>query len=637
MQNSAVRWKMLLALCGCFFYAADGFAVCYYITTHGGEEYSSVYPPYDLTFPHDAPLSPAEIQRRQRIGHLSITFDNTGCSKEPFPNSLLAPPPPRNDPPPTRPPLSSSTLPTAPPPPTAPAPVARQVAAQTSSRQGMNINHLLDTLGAMDAALSRQDVQTYQLYLAAQLSINRANGEDEAQTKILSRADYVRDLQQQLQRVSSYQMSHQEPLIDIDMETNSATVISSVTLNGEYKNGLPIHTAYRETAVFVWDESLNQAVLKELSMQPETSTAEASQAAADKASDVEFCQGVTGLAVAECEVLVQFYTDTQGRYWEQTSGWLQNKAPCSWSGVTCAAERVVELKLIRKNLRGRLPNLSALTQLQVLDIEKNKLSGEVPDLSALTALKVVDLSRNSFLGALPDISSLNKLEVFEAHKNSFVGELPDFSRLTQLKELDVSSNQITGSIPDLSKLEQLRLLNLSNNRLSGALQGLSGLRALRELLLHKNNLSGTLTELGSLQQMRKLYLSDNQFSGELPDLSNLRWLEQLVVFNNQLSGQLPASLNQLNDIEWLQMNDNQFSGSIPDLSNLKRLKILNLANNQLCGVVPDWLLTSNLKRNTSNLTLFNNRLTANTPDMQQFLEEKEPGWATSQQAIDTCP
>lgn len=644
-------WGAILAL-SYLLYATNSFAVCYYITTPSGDEYSSIFPPYDLSFPRTEPLSPAEIKRRERIGYLTITMDRTGCGKNPFPETVLNPPtnkpnvvlPERTEQPP------APRRPTATPPSPAPSPAtdARYrpttppppTAAKLDSPQGITLNHMMDTINSMDAALSRKDLQTYQLYLAAQLSINQTSAEGEASSpKSLSRADYISDLQQQLQRVSSYNISHQDMEIEVDAETNTATVKASVKLNGEYKNALPLNTTYQETAVFVWDNSLKQAVLQELTMQPEIAgeaTVPATETAV-MAGDDNFCQDVKGIEQAECEVLLQFHASTGGTQWEAVSGWLQTKEPCLWGGVACEAGHVIELRLIRKNLSGRLPDLSGLSKLQVLDIEKNKISGEVPDLSALSELRVLDLSRNSLLGAVPNISALSQLEVFEGHKNGFLGALPDFSKLTQLAELDLSSNQLSGSLPDFSQLKQLRKLNLSNNRLSGELQGLSGLSNMLELRLHKNQLSGSLADIGSLKQIRKLYLSDNQFSGELPDLSRLRWLETLIVSNNQLSGPLPASLNQLNDVEWLQMNDNQFSGRIPDLSNLKRLKALYLSNNQLCGEVPQWLLSSNLKRNTSNFKLANNRLVASSPEMQQFLQQKEPGWDVTQQAVGNCP
>jgi len=656
MQNIFIRWQIVLSILIYTLYAPSSWALCYYITNHEGEEYSSIFPPYDLSFPRANPLSKKEIKRRGRIGHLSIVMDRTGCSLEPFPEEVLNPPnklqvelPPNNTssrrtPPPKAPrrpqPIDSRYMPQTPTPPTTPEP--EPTVAQTTMTQA----HILDTLGSMDAALSRKDLQTYQLYLASELAISQSSGEDETLPKILSRTDYVSDLQQQLQRVSSYHISHQQAQINIDEENNMATVTSMVKLNGEYKNGLPINTTYYEDARFVWDAVLKQAVLKELVMQreaseenlePKEAVTEEPIIAEESNAETGPCQDIKGLSHAECEVLVQFYESTQGSQWKKVAGWLQTKQPCRWSGVACEAGHVIAIKLIRKNLRGRLPDLTGLAKLQVLDIEKNKITGEVPSLSALTELKTLDLSRNNFEGSLPDISTLKKLEILEAHKNKFAGALPDFSKLSQLKVLNLSGNQLSGSLPDLSKLEQLRELKLSNNRLSGELKGLSGLTSLHELLLHKNNLSGSLADIGSLKQIRKLYLSNNQFSGELPDLSGLRWLEKLIVSNNQLSGALPASLNQLKDVEWLQINDNQLSGMIPDLSNLKRLKVLYVSNNQLCGEVPDWLLSSNLKRNTSNLKLSNNRLAASSSQMQQFLQQKEPGWAASQQVVGSCP
>ncbi len=628
-----MQWQTFLVLFLCVSVLPKADALCYYLTDSEGNQFSSIYPPYDLSYPREAPLTRTDAERLHRSGHLIITPNLIGCSKEPFPSSLFAAPPPppsatvatvnHSPQPAPAPSYSPSPAPPATPPESSP-PVAaaEEIPAlplsPPTTPDAMNESQVLKALEAMDTALSRKDLATYETYLADPLQITQTSANAPARLKTQPRVEYIADLQKQLQRVSSYKIIHKEAQITLDTANNSAKVVSKVSFSGVSKNNLPINREFIETAKFMWDANAQQAVLQELDMQQdvlEEASVEPMAASAAPPDTSTDCQAVKSLPTAECEALVQLYQSTGGAQWKKPNNWLSGSDPCQWRGVACNQQHVTELKLIRQDLRGPLPDLSALAQLQDLQLAKNKLTGSLPGLSHLTQLKKLDLSRNQFSGTLPDLSQLTQLEHFEADNNQFSGALPDFSKLRKLKVLALNNNELTGSITTLTSLD-----------------------GLLEVRLQKNQLSGSLADLGGLKQIRKLYLSDNQFSGELPDLSGLRWLENCVLSDNQLSGALPASLNQLTDLEWLQFEHNQFSGKIPDFSNLKRLKIFHATGNRLCGEVPAWLLESNLKRDTSSLKLSNNQLVASTPEMQKFLEHKEPGWASSQTASPAnCP
>ena len=109
----------------------------------------------------------------------------------------------------------------------------------------------------------------------------------------------------------------------------------------------------------------------------------------------------------------------------------------------------------------QLPDLSALTNLQRLDVSENQLT-ELPDLSALTNLQRLDVSHNQ-LTHLPDLSELKNLKRLAVNNNQLT-HLPDLSALKNLASLDVSYNQLT-HLPDLSKLTKLTGLYVSDNQL----------------------------------------------------------------------------------------------------------------------------------------------------------------------------
>jgi uncharacterized repeat protein (TIGR01451 family) len=252
------------------------------------------------------------------------------------------------------------------------------------------------------------------------------------------------------------------------------------------------------------------------------------------------CAAQSEIPEAECNTLVALYDSTDGPNWSDsaTNNWNKTNTPCSWTGVTCNGGRVTEIIRQSQNLNGNLPDLSALTQLQVLNLYNNQLSGTLPDLSALT----------------------------------------------QLQKLSFSSNQLSGSLPDLSALTQLQSLYLYNNQLSGTIPSeLGNLANLTLLSLGVNQLSGTIpSELNNLVNLTGLYLSDNQLSGSIPELSALTQLTVLHLFNNQLSGSIPE-LSALTQLYNLGLSSNQLSGTIPDLSSLTALTITDLGYNQLTG------------------------------------------------------
>lgn len=100
------------------------------------------------------------------------------------------------------------------------------------------------------------------------------------------------------------------------------------------------------------------------------------------------CNDVTEIPVSECEALIFLFSKSNGIAWSNRENWAQNASPCSWFGVSCAAEHVTELQLSNNGLDGTLPaQLSDLTELQVLNVSDNRLDGSIPaGLTSLTGL-----------------------------------------------------------------------------------------------------------------------------------------------------------------------------------------------------------------------------------------------------------
>ena len=293
-------------------------------------------------------------------------------------------------------------------------------------------------------------------------------------------------------------------------------------------------------------------------------------------------------AAEERAALVALYEAADGVNWTQNDNWSTAASISSWYGVTTdESGRVVELLLSGNGLSGLLTDLSALTNLTILDLSYNQLSGRIPDLSALTNLRNLFLSDNQLTGSIPDLSTL-----------------------TKLTSLDLGFNQLTGSIPGLSSLTDLTSLALGSNQLSGPLPDLSALTSLTDLYLTNNQLSGSIPDLSALSNLRELYLGDNQLEGQIPDLSALTNLTWLDLSHNELEG-LPQNLGALTNLTWLSISYNQLTGSIPDLSPLTNLTWLDLGHNLLTGSIPNLGALTRL----TNLSLHSNKLDGSIPEM----------------------
>ncbi len=291
-------------------------------------------------------------------------------------------------------------------------------------------------------------------------------------------------------------------------------------------------------------------------------------------------------ATTERGALIALYEAAGGDNWTYNVNWLSDKPLSTWYGVvTDSNERVTELTLRRNNLGGQIPNLSALTNLRLLDLQDNRLRGPIPVLSALTNLRKLHLDFNQLSGPFPHAGAFPTLFELSLHSNNLSGPIPDLSGLSTLRVLTLSGNHLSGQIPDLSAFYELVFLNLSDNQLSGPVPLLSHHHRLEDLLLRENRLTGQIPDLSSLTSLEALDLGHNQLSGPVPDLSALTNLDRLILRDNQLSGSIP-DLSHLTSLAALDLGDNRLSGPVFDLDRLTGLLSLRIGNNQFTGPIP---------------------------------------------------
>ena len=97
--------------------------------------------------------------------------------------------------------------------------------------------------------------------------------------------------------------------------------------------------------------------------------------------------------------------DPQGK----KMGWNNLTSPCIWRGITCANNRVTEVRLPGKGFRGPIPpgSLGLLTELQVVSLRSNKLTGLFPgELGQCNNLQALYLAGNEFYGPILSLTGL---------------------------------------------------------------------------------------------------------------------------------------------------------------------------------------------------------------------------------------
>ncbi len=308
------------------------------------------------------------------------------------------------------------------------------------------------------------------------------------------------------------------------------------------------------------------------------------------------CNSATEIPVTECETLLVLYHSTDGAKWVENDGWNENNNPCNWYGVDCDDDRVNALSLSENGLKGDIPDLIALHNLQYLQLASNRLTGNIDWLSNLTNLKSVELQRNrehidnswcsrttnqvieqtvnkGLSGNLPNLNNLIGLHNFKAYNNSFTGSIPDVSNLTNLVDFRLQGNNLSGDIPNLGNLSKLKYLFLGCNILSdGIPEELNNLIDLQTISLGANpELGGTIPNLSNLVNLEHLTLGFNNLTGQIPSLKTLTKLKSLYLYNNKLEGLVPSELSELTSLEKIYMFNNQLTGNVPDLSKLTNL------------------------------------------------------------------
>ncbi|KAG7578442.1 Serine-threonine/tyrosine-protein kinase catalytic domain [Arabidopsis thaliana x Arabidopsis arenosa] len=245
---------------------------------------------------------------------------------------------------------------------------------------------------------------------------------------------------------------------------------------------------------------------------------------------------------------------------------------CKWSGVRCTnAGRVNIISLADKSLSGFIaPEISTLSELKSVSIQRNKLSGKIPSFAKLSSLQEIYMDDNFFVGvetgAFVGLTSLQILSLSDNNNItawSFPSELVDSISLT---EIYLDNTNIVGVLPDIfDSFASLQDLRLSYNNITGALPPSLAKSSIQNLWINNQELgmSGTIEVLSSMTSLSQAWLHKNQFFGPIPDLSKSENLFDLQLRDNQLTGIVPPTLLSLGSLKNISLDNNKFQGPLP--------------------------------------------------------------------------
>lgn len=203
-------------------------------------------------------------------------------------------------------------------------------------------------------------------------------------------------------------------------------------------------------------------------------------------------------------------------------------------------------------IEGQLPQAIAdMPNLVSLRLEHNKLTGPIPaDYSRLTKLKYIYMGNNELSGNLPDMSAMTVLETLDIAENKLSGAIPEFGRgglLASLQHVFLSNNELTGELTeDLRNLTRLIDLYIDNNRLTGTLPA-DALGA----MTNKYPGNPSWESLLYLPKLVALVLNDNYLTGSIPTGLANRLESYSPAFNksgfrlnnNNLNGPVPKAFH----------------------------------------------------------------------------------------------
>ncbi|KAL8252228.1 hypothetical protein R6Q59_035921, partial [Mikania micrantha] len=300
---------------------------------------------------------------------------------------------------------------------------------------------------------------------------------------------------------------------------------------------------------------------------------------------------------------------------------------------------LVELDLSNNRLSGEVPIglLTNLSNLEMLILSNNSLHGEVFSRNiSLNFLSSLHLDNNHFTGKMENMWAFYNLEILDMSNNLFTGMIPkDVNNISMLlpslKFLDLSENNFSGPIPSSIIFQNAWNIHLGSNKFTGSLpNSFSNLSKVSTLDIGNNYLSGKIpNSLGELSNLRILLLGKNNFNGSIPrKLCNLTDATMIDLSNNLLSGSIPRCLQNIARLSYQAFSQNDywsggFVSSPPDPYSSALSKDIGFQTHAVFRIQNEILFTTKTLSMAykgdaldimSGLDLSCNKLTGNIPE-----------------------
>lgn len=260
-------------------------------------------------------------------------------------------------------------------------------------------------------------------------------------------------------------------------------------------------------------------------------------------------------------------------------------------------------------LTGTVPR-SIASRSVVLDLSNNAFSGqlEADILTNNKALEYMSLAHNRFSGPLPNISAESVLDIIDMSNNKFNGSVP--SSYCAASELYFTNNRLS-SFKDLLEAERcvkyLEVLEISNNQLDEKIPNLLAYSKLQIFSAATNHLHGYPPRLPP--SVRMIDLSSNQLEDNAFDfwMETYRSLTHLDLSRNSKIHLAYGVLEQLigPNLTFLSLAHIDYGDSIRIMQTgpgFPSLQVLDLTSSQYFGTFP-----ANLFPNLISLNIASNR------------------------------
>ena len=186
-----------------------------------------------------------------------------------------------------------------------------------------------------------------------------------------------------------------------------------------------------------------------------------------------------------------------------------------------------ELWLWGNNLEGTMPDLSRMRSLDKLKLSGNTGLTGFSGAKLPSGLRWLVASETDVGATAPDLSGMTSMTTLWLNKTGLSGAIPVASIPTSVSNLNLKDNSLR-TIPDMSGLDNLRYLYLHRNDLGGEIPGTLGdMESIERIWLHENELTGIADGFrNAADTLTHLYLDGNNFDagtclpGDLADVLN---------------------------------------------------------------------------------------------------------------------